>query len=150
MLLQKYRLFSLLLLILTPVTYAGEKKQEMNNFVGTWAAVTESIYLGSATSIPESITWDHPKLLDRKSIIKITGQEGHRFWGVRITDNQKPQPFIAVVDSSESTIVAVDQSGSIRGKVVNKNIFSYCYTQVPTRQNNQAYVECTVARRQFK
>ena len=141
-------LFALLLTVTT--SHAGEKKQETINFQGTWSATTEAIYLGSANSTPSSVSWDQPKLLDSRSTIKITGQEGHRFWGIRTLDNQKPQPFIAVVDPSESTIVAVDQGGSIRGKVVNKNTFSYCYTQVPSRQNNQAYVECTVARRQYK
>lgn len=144
------RTYLIAFLLIASSSYASEKKQETINFVGTWSATTEAVFLGSANSTPSSVSWDQPKLLDGRSTIKITGQEGHRFWGIRTVDNQKPQPFIAVIDPSESTIVAVDQGGSIRGKVVNKNTFSYCYTQVPTKQNNQAYVECTVARRQYK
>lgn len=142
--------FLLCLLLISTEVSSGEKKQETINFLGTWSATTESIYLGSANSTPISVNWDKPTLLDSRSVIKITGQEGHRFWGTRTIENQKPQPFIAIVDPSESSIVAVDQGGSIRGKVINKYAFSYCYTQTPTRQNNQAYVECTVARRQYK
>lgn len=140
----------IVLALITQFAWAGERKQESINFLGTWTATTEAIYLGSANSTPSSVTWEQPKLLDSRSMIKITGQDGHRFWGTRTLENQKPQPFIAIVDPSESTIVAVDQAGSIRGKVINKNTFSYCYTQVPTRQINQAYVECTVARREYK
>lgn len=147
--LKKHPLLLLSLLFLAPTSYGGEKKQETISFLGTWVATSEAIYLetGSTTN---SAAWEHPKMLESQSMIKITGQERHRFWGIRIIDNQKPQPFIAVIDPSESTIVAVDQNGSIRGKVVNKNIFSYCYTQEPSKTNNQAYVECTVARRQLK
>lgn len=58
------------------------------------------------------------------------------------------RPFVAIVDPSESAMIAVDQSGSIRGKVLNKNAFTYCYSQVPSGKNDLAYIECTVARRQ--
>lgn len=138
------------LLLQATLCHAWEVKRTPVNFVGTWVAESEGVYVEAADPTARSSGWEQPRSATRKSLIKISHQEGHRFWGERIDDNRNTQPFIAVVDLSESTIVAVDSKGSIRGKVLNPNTFSYCYTQVPSKQNDLAYVECTVARRKLK
>jgi hypothetical protein len=103
---------------------------------------------GNACPKPPNAVWEKPKLATNTSTLKITHQDGHRFWGVRNTNDEGSQPFIAIVDPSESSIIAVGPSGSIRGKVLNKNAFTYCYSQIPTKQSELAYVECTLAKRQ--
>ena len=139
-----------LLLAQISICNAWEVKQSPVNFLGTWNVESEAIYVDASNAGSRADAWGQPKLVTGKSIIKITDQDERRFWGIRTTNNQPPQPFIAIVDPSESTIVAVDQNGSIRGKVLNKNTFTYCYTQVPAKQGDVPYVECSVARRQLK
>ena len=135
------------LLFQAPLCHAWEVKRAPVNFVGTWVAESEGVYVEAADPATRPSGWEQPRSATRQSLIKISHQDGHRFWGERIGDDRDVQPFIAVVDLSESTIVAVDAKGAIRGKVLNPNTFSYCYTQVPSKQNDLAYVECTVARR---
>lgn len=144
------KLFLCFLSFQVSLCHAWEIKQSPVSFIGTWVTESEAIYVESIDGSSGNAAWSEPKLASRKSIIKITKQDGRRFWGVINSANEPTQPFIAIVDPSESTIVAVNERGSIRGKVLHKNAFSYCYTQVAMKQVDNPYVECTIARRQNK
>lgn len=136
------------LLVLATTSHATEIKKAPVDFLGTWITESEIIYVETPAHRSTSASWEQPKVATNTSTLKITRQDGRRFWGVRNTNDEGSQPFIAIVDPSESSIIAVGPSGSIRGKVLNKNAFTYCYSQIPTKQDELAYVECTLAKRQ--
>lgn len=145
---KKYCVLLCALLCQVSPSHATEIKKAPVEFLGTWTTESEIIYVETHSQRSMSALWEQPKVATNRSTLTITHQEGRRFWGVRHTSDEGSQPFIAIVDPSESSIIAVGPSGSIRGKVLNKNAFTYCYSQIPNKQNDLAYVECTLAKRQ--
>jgi hypothetical protein len=104
---------------------------------GDWTGRTHTIIAGTGgPHWPDSKgTWQKPLTADRDITIRITGQDGRRFWGETIIlgdtasgGKTTTEPFIGTVAPDDSTVMMADTDGYFVGKL-SGNTFSYCYTQ---------------------
>ncbi len=119
---------------------------------GDWNGKTHTIIAGTGgPHWPESKgTWEKPLLADRDITLRITGQDGRRFWGETIivgdpASGGKPttEPFIGTVAPDDTGIMMADTDGYFVGKV-SGNKLSYCYIQAGAKEakDKPAVVTC--------
>ncbi|MGE3991650.1 hypothetical protein [Pseudorhodoplanes sp.] len=129
----KLALFCMLLAV--PAASAADMK-------GSWIGKTHTIIAGAGgPHWPESKgTWEKPLLADRDITLRITGQDGRRFWGESVIAGDGAsggkttiEPFIGTVSTDDSTVMMADTDGYYIGKL-SGNTFSYCYIQSGAKQ----------------
>ena len=119
---------------------------------GVWIGKTQPIVAGKGgPHWPESKgTFDKPALVERDMTIRITGQDGRRFWGESIVGGDpsiggKPtsEPFIGSVSTSGEKVMMADTDGYFFGDL-SGNTLSYCYVQAGAKQEGgqPAVVTC--------
>jgi len=117
---------------------------------GKWVGKTSSIIAGSGANWPSSHgTFDKPALLEKDLVWEITGQEGHRFWGItRMSGGSESteEPFIGeLYGSGKTNIVIADTDGYINGQLEN-DVISFCYMHAGGKSPSTV-ISCTEVKR---
>ena len=143
------------LAFLCAVFATGAQSAEMK---GEWTGKTHTIIAGTGgPHWPESKgTWDKPMVADRDITIRITGQDGRRFWGESVIAGDTAsggqtttEPFIGTVTPDDSNVMMADTDGYFVGKLSGRTL-SYCYIQAGSKETNgtPAVVTCNEVTKQ--
>lgn len=111
---------------------------------GVWVGKTEPIVAGKGgPHWPESKgTFAKPALMERPMTIRITGQEGRRFWGESVVGGEggapgTTEPFIGTLSTNGEDVMMADTDGYFLGEVEGKTL-SYCYVQAGAKKEGDS------------
>ena len=107
---------------------------------GVWVGKTQPIVAGKGgPHWPDSKgTFAKPALIERDMTIRITGQDGRRFWGESVVGGEggaagKVEPFLGSVSTNGEDVMMADTDGYFFGELSGKTL-SYCYLQAGAKK----------------
>src|SRR5262249_25156844 len=146
-----------LALLCTVFTLTTASAADTPNMKGDWVGKTQPIVAGKGgPHWPDSKgTFTKPALMERDMTIRITGQDGRRFWGESIVGGEARaagtvEPFIGSVSTNGEDVMMADTDGYFIGEL-SGNTLSYCYLQAGAKKEGDlpAVVTClSVTKRQ--
>jgi hypothetical protein len=99
---------------------------------GAWRVEAASIVGGAGKHHPADAPPAQdmrPRLRRFEATLRVTGQEGARFWGT-LASAAYTEDFIATFTGEGARFVAVDSDGTYSGEVLAPGRARYCYQQV--------------------
>jgi hypothetical protein len=137
--------FRAIIILGTLLGSASAMAADIPDMKGTWRGKTQPIVAGKGgPHWPENGgTFDKPALLERDMTIRITGQDGRRFWGESIVggdatagSKDTAEPLIGSVSTSGENVMMADTDGYFIGELSGGTL-SYCYLQAGAKTGNQ-------------
>ena len=129
-----------LAVICTLVTLNSAVAADVPDMKGVWVGKTQPIVAGKGgPHWPDSKgTFAKPALMERDMTIRITGQDGRRFWGESVVGGEAgapgtTEPFIGSVSTNGQDVMMADTDGYFFGEVSGKTL-SYCYVQAGAKK----------------
>ena len=105
----------------------GQDTRAYPDMRGQWKGTNEGVALGSGAYHREDRRPGEPRIESKEFTVVIRGQEGRRFWG-EIMSQEDTGPFIGVIASDRESIHFVDHAGGFAsGKVLGPGRFEICY-----------------------
>jgi hypothetical protein len=115
---------------------------------GTWRLEAKAIVLGAGQHHPadpgERIEPGKPRLRKLAPTLRITGQEGERFWGA-IESPAYKEDFVGAFTGEGRGFIGVDSDGFYQGNVGEDGVVSYCYQHTTPESR---LVACGTGRRE--
>jgi hypothetical protein len=111
---------------------------------GQWQGTSESVVVGTGPHNRSDTAHGQPRIGDQRFTLKITRQEGPKFWGELVSKGETTTK-IGVIASDKQTIFMVDNVGGHNtGKLIAPNEFEACYERPG---QDHFVVGCTMFRR---
>jgi len=130
-------------LAVLPVAASADDK--VANVVGSWEGELHGMSVGPGPG-PRGHdgTWEKPAMEQGKVIARVTGQEGHYFWGVREFANGYKVNFMAMFSGSSTEFMGMASSGAhYSGKVAADGKMQLCVMHTPMENFKRFDLSCS-------
>ena len=122
----------------------GQGSGEYPDMRGQWKGTSETVVAGSGPHNRTDSAPGTPRPNNQEFILKITRQEGPKFWGELVSKSDVTTK-LGVIESDKKTIYMVDNAGGHNtAKLIDPNTLEACYIRPGT---DHMLTGCTILHR---
>jgi hypothetical protein len=131
-------------LAVLPVVASADDKDKVPDVVGTWQGELHGMSVGQGPG-PRGVdgTWEKPVVEDGKVVTRVTGQQGHYFWGVREFANGYKAKFMGMFSGPNAELMGIAESGAHYWGKVSDNRMQLCVMHTPMEGLKRFDLSCS-------
>jgi len=130
--------------VVLPVMASADDKDKVPNVVGTWEGELTGMSAGEGPGPRgNNGTWEKPVMEEGKVVARVTGQQGHYFWGVREFSNNYKARFMGMFNESNSEFMGIAESGAHYWGKVSDNRMELCVAHTPMEGFKRFDLSCS-------
>ena len=132
-------------LMVLPLAASADDKDKVPDAVGTWEGVLHGMSAGGGGPGPISPngSWEKPVMEDGKVTIRVTGQQGDYFWGVRDFNNGYKINFMAMFSGSGTEYMGIGDTGAHYWGKVDGGRMQMCAMHTPMESFKRFDLSCS-------